>query len=296
MPYIPPHLRTQRYYEEQKGAPKIATTLAEAKAMSKAVTASPASVLSKMLSAPAPKLAGAVSHKTPQQSGAKRPNATTTAAIAESRALGNLHAAKPSIISASAAPVAAGSFSGMIQPASSPAIKPKKAKMTAHPDHPAKQAPIVTINEPSFDSAMDDILRTLFEDNMKSVKRTALANVGDFTRRASGSYRNERLESRFQGFKMQKLEECAGKAGDDSACPFRNRNAGGEAYCFGGSARLHEADEWRIRQRASGITLPGISDGERERFRPERAAQDRGQPCGRTESNPLIRLALNALV
>jgi hypothetical protein len=214
MPYIPPHLRTQRYYEEQKGAPKIATTLAEAKAMSKAVTASPASVLSKMLSAPAPKLAGAVSHKTPQQSGAKRPNATTTAAIAESRALGNLHAAKPSIISASAAPVASGSFSGMIQPASSPAIKPKKAKMTAHPDHPAKQAPIVTINEPSFDSAMDDILRTLFEDNMKSVKRTALANVGDFTRRASGSYRNERLESRFQGFKMQKLEECAGKAGD----------------------------------------------------------------------------------
>jgi hypothetical protein len=201
MPYIPPHLRTQRYYEEQKGAPKIATTLAEAKAMSKAVTASPASVLSKMLSAPAPKLAGAVSHKTPQQSGAKRPNATTTAAIAESRALGNLHAAKPSIISASAAPVASGSFSGMIQPASSPAIKPKKAKMTAHPDHPAKQAPIVTINEPSFDSAMDDILRTLFEDNMKSVKRTALANVGDFTRRASGSYRNERLES-------------AGKAGD----------------------------------------------------------------------------------
>jgi hypothetical protein len=218
MPYIPPHLRTQRYYEEQKGAPKIATTLAEAQAMSKAVTASPTSVLSRMLSEPAPKLAGSVSHKTPQQSGAKRPNATTTAAIAESRALGNLHAAKPSIISASAAPVASGPFSGMISPPAPAAIKPKPAKMIADPAHPVskpvKQAPTVTLNDPAFDAAMDDILRTIFEENMKSVKRTALANVGDFSRRASGSYKNERLESRYQGFKMQKLEEHAGKAGD----------------------------------------------------------------------------------
>jgi hypothetical protein len=209
MPYIPPHLRTQRYYEEQKGAPKIATTLAEAQAMSKAVTASPTSVLSRMLSEPAPKLAGSVSHKTPQQSGAKRANATPTAS------LGNLHAAKPSIISTSAAPVAAGSFSGMISPVSPPVIKPKKAKMIAHPDHPIKQATTVTVNEPSFDSAMDSILRTIFEENMKSVKRIASANVGEITRRASGSYKNERLESRYQGFKMQKLEEHAGKAGDE---------------------------------------------------------------------------------
>jgi hypothetical protein len=211
MPYIPPHLRTQRYYEEQKGAPKIATTLEEAQAMSKAVTSSPASVLSKMLSAPAPKLVGTVSHKTPQQSGARRTNATSTG---KSHALGNLHAAKPSIISTSAAPVSSGSFSGLIAPATQ-TIKPKKAYMTAHPDHPVQKTPTVTVNDTSFDSAMDSILRTIFEDNMKSVKRIASANANDFTRRASGSYKNERLESRFQGFKLQKLEEHAGKAGDE---------------------------------------------------------------------------------
>jgi hypothetical protein len=219
MPYVPPHLRAQSYYKDSP-APKIATSLAEAQAMSKAVTASPTGILSKMLSAPAPKLAGAVSQKTPQQSGAMRPNLVTAAAIAESRALGNLQAAKPSLISASASPVAAGSFSGMISPATPPVIKPKKSRMVADPAHKpvakqTKQAPTVTINEPSFDAAMDDILRTIFEENMTSVKRIATANVGDFTRRASGSYKNERLESRYQGFKMQKLEEHAGKAGDE---------------------------------------------------------------------------------
>jgi hypothetical protein len=218
MPYVPPHLRAQSYYKDSP-APKIATSLAEAQAMSKAVTTTPTSVLSQMLSAPAPKFAGAVSQNTPQQTGGKRPNATTIAALAESRALGNLHAAKNGLISASATPVAAGSFSGMISPATPPVIKPKKSKMVADPDHKpisqqVQQAPTVTINNPAFDAAMDDILRTLFEDGMKNVKRIASANIGDFTRRVSGSYKNERLESRYQGFKMQKLEEHAGKASD----------------------------------------------------------------------------------
>jgi hypothetical protein len=105
----------------------------------------------------------------------------------------------------------------MISATSPTPVKPKKTHMVADAAHqPAKKASTVTtINEPSFDSAMDDILRTIFEDNMSQVKRTALANVGDFTRRVSGSYKNERLESRYQGFKLQKLEEHAGKASDD---------------------------------------------------------------------------------
>jgi hypothetical protein len=227
MPYVPPHLRAQSYYTETPATPKIATSLAEAQAMSKAVTASPTSVLSQMLSAPTPKLAGAVSHKTPQQSGAKRPNATTAAAIAQSRALGNIQATKHSLISASSTPVAAGSFSGMISPATPPVIKPKKSRMVAAPSQPVvkqvKQAPTVTINDPAFDAAMDDILRTIFEENMNSVKRIATATVGDFTRRVSGSYKNERLESRYQGFKMQKLEEHAGKTSDELEKILRER-------------------------------------------------------------------------
>lgn len=213
MPYVPPHLRANSYYAESPAAPKIATSLAEAQAMSKAVTQAPKSALASMLSAPAPKLAGKVSNKTPQQSGAKRPNATTQQALHESRALGVLHAAKPAI-SATSLPVAAGSFSGMISPAVPAPMKPKKTKMVADTSQQTQQAPTVTINDPAFDAAMDDILRTLFEDGMKSVKRIASANVGDFTRRASGSYKNERLESRYQGFKLQKLEEHAGKAAD----------------------------------------------------------------------------------
>lgn len=219
MPYVPPHLRAKSYYADSPAAPKIATNLAEAEAMSKAVKASPTSVLSQMLSAPAPKLAGAVSHKTSKQSGAKRAN-VSTAATPKAHALGNLHAAKPALISASAAPVASGSFSGMIpSPSTLPPViqhsKPAKAKShKATPQKTVSQAPTVTVNDPAFDAAMDDILRTIFEENMRSVKRIASANVGDFTRRASGSYKNERLESRFQGFKLQKLEECAGKAGD----------------------------------------------------------------------------------
>jgi hypothetical protein len=210
MPYVPPHLRAKSYYADSPAAPKIATTTAEAQAMSRAVMNEPKSAFATMPNTPAPKHAGGVSKKTPQQSGAMRPNATTTAAIAESRSLGNLISARPAIASASSTPVAAGSFSGMISPAP---IRPKKSTMTVH--QPAKQATTVTINEPSFDAAMDDILRTIFEDNMQTVKRTALANVGDFTRRVNGSYKNERLESRYQGFKMQKLEEHAGKASDD---------------------------------------------------------------------------------
>jgi hypothetical protein len=214
MPYVPPHLRAKSYYTDSPAAPKIATSLAEAQAMSKAVTTAPTSVLSQMLSAPVPKLAGAVSHKTPQQSAARKPNATTIAALAESRALGNLHAAKNALISASSTPVAAGSFSGIISPAT-PVVKPKKSKLVADPAHQqVQQAPTVTINEPAFDAAMDDILRTIFEEGMKNVKRIASAQADNFTRRQSGSYKNERLESRYQGFKLQKLEEHAGKASD----------------------------------------------------------------------------------
>lgn len=206
MPYVPPHLRKQSYYADAPATPRIAANLAEAQAMSKAVTSAPKSALASMLSAPAPKLAGKVSHKTPQQSGAMR----------ISQPLGNLHAAKPSIASASSTPVAAGSFSGMISPATPAPVTPKKSKMIAAApvSQPVQQAPTVTINDPAFDAAMDDILRTIFEENMKTVKRLATAHADDFTRRASGSYKNERIEARFQGFKLQKLEEHAGKAGD----------------------------------------------------------------------------------
>jgi hypothetical protein len=224
MPYVPPHLRANSYYTDSPAAPKIATSLAEAQAMSKAVTASPTSILSQMLSAPAPKLAGVVSHNTPQQSAARKPNATTIAALAESRALGNLHAAKPALISATSTPVAAGSFSGIISPATPPVVKPKKSKLVADPAHQqVQQAPTVTINEPAFDEAMDDILRTIFEEGMKSVKRIASAQADNFTRRQSGSYKNERLESRYQGFKLQKLEEHAGKASDSLEKILRQR-------------------------------------------------------------------------
>jgi hypothetical protein len=212
MPYVPPHLRAKSYYADSPATPKIATSLAEAKAMSKAVTTTPTSVLSQMLSAPAPKLAGAVSQKTPQQTGSKRQNATTVAAIAESHALGNLHAAKPSLISASSTPVAAGSFSGMISPATPPVIKPKKSKMVSAPNQPVQQAPTVTSKDTTFEAAMDDVLRAIFEENMASVKRIATAQADNFTRRVNGSYKNERLESRYQGFKLQKLEEHDGKA------------------------------------------------------------------------------------
>lgn len=210
MPYVPPHLRAQSYYTETPAAPKIATTLAEAQAMSKAVTKapkSPTSFLSEMLSKTAPKQAGTVSKKTPQQSAARN------------KPLGNLHAAKPSIISATSAPVASGSFSGMIpspapiQQAVAPKTKPKASKMISHVPDSTKQASTVTTNTPEFDAAMDDILRTLFEEGMSNVKRIATAN-NDFTRRSSGSYKSERIESRYQGFKLKKLESHAGKAGD----------------------------------------------------------------------------------
>lgn len=205
MPYIPPHKRVQSYYKDSPVTPKIATSLAEAQAMSKAVTNAPKDAFASMLSTPFPK------HKRAKT----KPNATTTEAIAEPRTLSNVIAARPAIASSAATkPVASGSFSGMISPATPPQIIPKQTKMIADPAHPVKQAPTVTLNDPAFDAAMDDILRALFEDNMKSVKRIASANVGDFTRRTSGSYKNERLESRYQGFKLQKLEENAGKAGD----------------------------------------------------------------------------------
>ncbi len=202
MPYIPPNLRTQRH-EEKNIVPKIATTTAEAHAMSKALMNSQKSPLATMLNTTFPK------QKRSQKKIAK---------VTQTAPLSNLHAAKPAIISASSTPVASGVLSGMISPVHVPPIKPKKAKMIADPAYPVsksvQQAPVVTINDPAFDEAMDTILRTIFEDNMKSVKRIASANVGDFTRRTNGSYKNERLESRFQGFKMQKLEEHAGKTSD----------------------------------------------------------------------------------
>ncbi len=202
MPYIPPVLRAKSYYAGSANAPKIATSHAEAQAMSKAVMDSPKSAFADMLNTPV-----ARHKKTASQSQNH---------MAATGPLGNIIAARPKI--AAEKPVASGPLSGMISPVSVPPIKPKKAKIIAGPaqtvTQPQRQVSTVTINEPAFDEAMDAILRTIFEDNMQSVKRIASANVGDFTRRTNGSYKNERLESRFQGFKMQKLEEHAGKASD----------------------------------------------------------------------------------
>ena len=193
MPYVPPHLRVTKY-EDEKPAPKIATTLAEAEAMSRAVkNEAPKSVLASMLSAPKPKKAIAAAKR--QQD--KRP----------------IH--QPQVAASVKPPVAAGSFGSLL-----PTPEPKAAKAKT-PSLPKKVAPVTTpanpaaLNvtlkaDPRYEAALDDILRTIFEENMAKVKRIATANVGDFTRRVSGSYKNERLESRFQGFKLQKLEEVTG--------------------------------------------------------------------------------------
>lgn len=190
MPYIPPHLRKPSYYDE-KAAPKIATSLAEADAMAKAVVKeAPKSALASMLSAPKPKKAIAAAKRD------KRPIHTPKVAAP---------AAKPAI--------AAGSFGSLIPTPAPAKVKPslpKKVAPTTTPANPEALKVTSLKTDPRYEAALDDILRTLFEENMKNVKRIATANVGDFARRVNGSYKNERLESRFQGFKLQNLEETTG--------------------------------------------------------------------------------------
>jgi hypothetical protein len=286
MPYVPPHLRSTTYYDDEKRLPKIATTPAEAQAMSHAVMSTPksgTSLLSDMLSKPAPRLAGKVSAKKvgPKP---KIPTATTRKALQESAKivsatpapLANVIATRAALSAAAPAPIASGSFSGMI-----PAPKPVKAHPPKIPKAPkvkpiispavqqASQMTVTTNNTPAFDAAMDDILRTIFEESMRSVKRTALANVGDFTRKAQGSYKNERLESRYQGFKLQKLEDHAGKASDELETILREkfqvamqgvkRIASAHALDFTKRANGSYVNE-RLESRFQGYLMASVND------------------------------------
>lgn len=208
MPYIPPHLRKPSYYDE-KAAPKIATSLAEADAMAKAVVKeAPKSALASMLSAPKPKkaIAAAKRDKRPIHT----PNETTLAALKESR---SIQTNASTIASSQAKPVAAGSFGSMLP---TPAPEPVKAKqsqvkkvLAATPANTEVQKAALK-TDPRYEAAMDDVLRTIFEDEIKGVKRVGNVGTLNFRRRPGGSYFNERLESRFQGFKLQKLEEISG--------------------------------------------------------------------------------------
>lgn len=185
MPYVPPHLRVTKY-EDEKPTPKIATTLAEAQAMSDAVKKeAPKNVLAEMLSAPVPKKAIAAAKRD------KRP----------------VHkAAKPTI--------AANSFGSLLPQTkipSAPLETPKKvAPVTTPANSSALKVEDSVLASPEFEEAMDAILRTIFEEEMAKVKRIGNASPLNFTRRTGGSYHNERLESRFQGFKLQKLEDTSG--------------------------------------------------------------------------------------
>lgn len=230
MPYVPPHLRTTAFYEDKKVGPRIATTLAEAGEMSKAaLSEAPKSALASMLSAPKPKkaIAAAKRDKRPIHI----PNATTIAAIQESRSIqtnaAKIAADKLPKPAPAKPPIAAGSFGSMLPPVLSPKpVKVRPPKVAAPVTTPAnpevlKVASLTT--DPAFESALDDILRTIFEDSMHKVKRVGSAHALNFERRANGSYKNERLESRYQGFKLQKLEEVAGDVSDKLEQILRSR-------------------------------------------------------------------------
>lgn len=171
MPYVPPHLRTPDFYEDKKVGPRIATSLSEAAEMSSGVLKdSKKDVLVSMLTAPVPKKAIAAAKRD------KRTNPSPT---------------KKSI--------AAGSFGSLIEKREEAVKKTDVSKVV-----------VLHKSESEFDAAMDEILRVLFEDHMKNVKRAPNAGSLDFSRRTGGSYKNERLESRYQGFKLQKLEDVSG--------------------------------------------------------------------------------------
>lgn len=152
MPYVPPHLRSRT---DEKFAPKIATSLAEAQAMSDSVkNTTKKSILADMLAAPIPK-----------------------------KAIAAAKAAKPK-----------NSLSSMLA----------KVKSEIKSEAPVE---VTQSTGEKFDRELDAILRALFEAEMANVKRVGNAAPLNFERRSGGSYWNERLESRFQGFKLQKLED-----------------------------------------------------------------------------------------
>lgn len=188
MPYIHPSKRQSSYYTN--GGAKIATTTEEAQAMSREVMGqSQNNVISSMVNAPEPKLA--------ISSAAKVPTSKTLAALQESRK-------KP------AKPIAAGSFGSMLP--TTPRVKPPKvSKPKVVASRKVKMdAPQVERSQ-EFEDAKDALLRTLFEADMSTIYRIGSAHKLNFDRRSNGSYKNERLESRFQGFKLNKVSIPSGE-------------------------------------------------------------------------------------